>query len=90
MSLDLRSARPRVDLPIRLRFRQFLRGETWTLCRHGLRIVTIEPDTATLQAMGLNLMSARRIDEVEDHAYRHARRRLQAAARTGRPTESTA
>jgi NTE family protein len=89
MSLDLRSARPRVDLPIRLRFQQSLRGETWTLRRHGLRIVTIEPDTATLQAMGLNMMSARRIDEVEDHAYRHARRRLQAAAGTGGPTEPT-
>jgi NTE family protein len=89
MSLDLRSARPRVDLPIRLRFQQSLRGETWTLRRHGLRIVTIEPDTATLQAMGLNMMSARRIDEVEDPAYRHARRRLQAAAGTGRPTEPT-
>lgn len=90
MSVDPRSARPRVDLPIRLRFQQFLRGETWTLRRPGLRIVTIEPDTATLQAMGLNMMSARRIDEVEDHAHRHARRRLQAAALTGRPTEPTA
>jgi NTE family protein len=86
MSVDVRSARPRVDLPIRLRFQQFLRGETWTLRRHGLRIVTIEPDTATLQAMGLNMMSARRLDEVEDHAHQHARRRLQAAALTGRPT----
>jgi hypothetical protein len=90
MSVDVRSVRPRVDLPIRLRFQQFLRGETWTLRRHGLRIVTIEPDTATLQAMGLNMMSARRIDEVEDHAYQHARRRLQAAALSGRPTEPTA
>jgi NTE family protein len=89
MSVDVRSARPRVDLPIRLRFQQFLRGETWTLRRHGLAIVTIEPDTATLQAMGLNMMSARRIDEVEDHAYRHARRRLQAAASIDRPTEPT-
>ena len=89
MSADVRSARPRVDLPIRLRFRQFLRGETWTLRRHGLRIVTIEPDATTLQAMGLNMMSARRVDEVEAHAYRHARRRLQAAARAGRPTEPT-
>jgi NTE family protein len=87
MSVDVRLARPRVDLPIRLRFRQLLRGETWTLHRHGLRIVTIEPDTATLQAMGLNLMRARRIEEVEAHAYRHARRRLQAAARTSRPAE---
>jgi hypothetical protein len=87
MSVDLRSARPGVDLPIRLRFRQLLRGETWTLRRHGLRIVTIEPDTATLQAVGLNLLSARRIEEVEAHAYWHARRRLQAAARTSRTAE---
>jgi NTE family protein len=92
MSVDVRSARPRIDLPIRLRFQQFLRGETWTLRRHGLRIVTIEPDTATLQAMGLNMMSARRIDEIEDHAYQHACRRLQAAVSTTRdwPTEPTA
>ncbi len=90
MSVDVRSARPRVDLPIRLRFQQFLRGETWTLRRHGLRIVTIEPDSATLRAMGLNMMSGRRIDEVEDHACQHARRRLQAAAPTDRTTEPTA
>lgn len=83
---------PRIDLPIRLRFQQFLRGETWTLRRHGLRIVTIEPDITTLQAMGLNMMSARRIDKVEDHAYQHARRRLQAVPSTtrDRPTEPTA
>jgi NTE family protein len=89
MSVDVRSVRPRVDLPVRLRFRQLLRGETWTLRRHGVRIVTIEPDSATLQAMGLNLMSARRIDEVEGHAYRHARGRLQAAAGAGMPTGPT-
>jgi NTE family protein len=90
MSVDVRSARPRVDLPVRLRFQQFLRGETWTLRRQGLRIVTIEPDAATLEAMGLNMMSARSVNEVEGHAYQHARRRLQAAARTDRPTEPTA
>jgi NTE family protein len=92
LSVDVRSARPRVDLPIRLRFQQFLRGETWTLRRRGLRIVTIEPDITTLQAMGLNMMSARRIDEVEEHAYQHARRRLQAVPSTtrDRPTEPTA
>lgn len=92
LSVDVRSARPRVDLPIRLRFQQFLRGETWTLRRRGLRIVTIEPDITTLQAMGLNMMSARRIDKVEDHAYQHARRRLQAVPSTTRdkPTEPTA
>jgi hypothetical protein len=30
-----------------------------------------------LRAMGLNMMNAHRIDEVEDHAYQHAHRRLQ-------------
>jgi NTE family protein len=80
MSVDLGSARARADLPIRLRFRQFLRGEMWTLRRQGLRIVTIEPDGPTLQAMGLNMMSARRVDQIEEHAYTHARRRLRALA----------
>jgi NTE family protein len=80
MSVDLRSAGARVDLPVRLRFRQLLRGETWTLRRRGLRIVTIEPDGPTLRAMGLNMMSARGIDEIEEHAHAHARRRLRQIA----------
>jgi NTE family protein len=76
MSVDLRAAGARIDLPIRLRFRQFLRGEAWTLRRRGLRIVTIEPDDSTLRVMGLNMMSARGLDEIQELAYAHARRRL--------------
>jgi hypothetical protein len=39
-------------------------------------VLTIEPDRAVLRAMGLNLMSARHSDEVEERAYELARRRL--------------
>jgi NTE family protein len=80
MSVDLRSARARVDLPIRLRFQHLLREETWVLRRRGLRIVTVEPDAPTLRAMGLNMMSARDLDEVEDRAHAHAHGRLRAVA----------
>ncbi|HZD01414.1 MAG TPA: patatin-like phospholipase family protein [Actinomycetes bacterium] len=78
MSVDLRTARLRVDLPIRLRFQHLLRQETWVLRRRGLRIVRIEPDAPTLEAMGLNMMSARNVDDIEDCAYLHACRRLRA------------
>jgi hypothetical protein len=83
MSVDLGAARARVDLPLRLRFRQFLRGETWTLRRHGLRIVTIEPDAAVLEAMGLNPMRPRHAGEIEARAWAHARRRLETLAPPG-------
>jgi NTE family protein len=88
MSVDLRTARARVDLPIRLRFQHQLRGETWVLRRRGLRLLTVEPDTATLQAMGLNMMSARNLDEIEELAHAHARRRLRAL--TSRPSQEPA
>lgn len=80
MSVDLRFVRPRLDLPVRLRFQQSLRGEVWALQRHQVRVVTIEPDADTLRATRLNMMSAHRIDEIEEHAYAHARRRLAAVA----------
>lgn len=76
MSVELRSVRPRLDLPMRLRFHQFLRGEVWALRRGRARVVTIEPDSATLAVMGLNMMSGRHVDEVEERAYAHARRVL--------------
>jgi hypothetical protein len=49
----------------------------------------IEPDAAVLETMGFNLMSGRRIDEVEKRAYELARRRLgQApAVRRSRPID---
>ena len=66
----------RVDLPPRLLFRRYLRNEIWTLTRRGTRVITLEPDRPVLQAMGLNMMSGRRSDEVEERAYELARRRL--------------
>jgi hypothetical protein len=92
MSVDVRSARPASTC------RSACGSSSSSAGRHGrcvataYGIVTIEPDTATLQAMGLNMMSARRIDEIEDHTYQHACRRRQAAVSTTRdwPTEPTA
>jgi NTE family protein len=83
MSVDPRAAGPRLDLPARLRFHRFLRAEVWALRRPGLRIVTVEPDRATLRGMGLTMMRSRGSAEVQEPAYTHARRLLRAAVPTG-------
>ncbi|GIJ48133.1 hypothetical protein Val02_50190 [Virgisporangium aliadipatigenens] len=72
------------DLPIRLWFRHLLRQELWTLRRPGLRLGTVEPDRATLRAMGLNVMRAHRLDRIEAAAYALARRRLTETPGPGR------
>lgn len=76
MSVDLRSAHAAVDLPLRLWCRHILRAELWVLRRHGMRVVTIEPDRPTIRATGLNMLRGHRLDEIEEHSYEHARRRL--------------
>jgi NTE family protein len=76
MSVDPRSAGPRVDLPVRLLFHRYLRQEVWALRRRGDTVVMIEPDAAVLDTMGLNMMSGRRLDEIEERGYEVARRRL--------------
>ena len=76
--------RPRVDLPLRLLFHQYLREEVWALRRRGDTVVTIEPDEAVLGRTGLNMMDGRRIVEIEQHAYEVACRELR-RVRTGRP-----
>lgn len=76
MSAQLRSATPRVDLPLRLLFHGYLREEVWTLRRRGSRVVTVEPDRAVLAASELNPMKAHRVDDLEERAYELARRRL--------------
>lgn len=78
MSADLPAMRSRLDLPIRLRFRYFLRTEVWALRRRGLRVVTIEPDGPTLRAMGLRMLNTRNADEIERCGYAQACRRLAA------------
>jgi NTE family protein len=67
----------RLDLPLRLLFRRYLHNELWTLSRRGPRVVAIEPDRSVLEAMGLNMMNGRRLDDVEEAAYALARRRLE-------------
>ncbi len=87
MSVGSRRPAARVDAPFRLLFRRYLQHEVWTLRRRGTQVVTIEPDRAVLRAMGINMMSARHCDEVEDRAYELALGQLQRevfAAASGR------
>jgi NTE family protein len=77
MSVDPRASRLRLDLPIRLRFHRFLRTEVWALRRDDLRVVTVEPDQATVRAMG-SMLNSGNMPEIEGLAYAHARRRLEA------------
>jgi len=85
MSIDLQGARPRADLVVRLRFRQFLRSEVWALRQHGLRVVTVEPDRATLHAIGGRMLDAPRGAQIEQCAHAHARLRLARLGGTAGP-----
>ncbi len=76
MSMEPRQARARLDLPLRWLCHRYLRAEVWSLKRSGDRVVTIEPDAAVLGVMGVNMMSGRHADEVEERAYTLALRRL--------------
>jgi NTE family protein len=76
MSMRPRAIRTRLDVPPRLLFHRYLLAEVWALRRRGCTVLTIEPDAAVLKAMGLNLMSGRRIHEIEDRAYALAAARL--------------
>jgi hypothetical protein len=83
MSVDLRSVRGRLDLPLRLLFHGYLREEVWALRRRGTRVVTIEPDAAVLSAMGLNMMDGRNrrgIERPRTHGAAPAARRVHVAA----------
>ncbi len=76
MSVQLRAVRGRLDLPLRLMFTAYLREEAWVLRRHGVRVVTVEPDAAVLRVSGLNMMDGSQIHEVEERAYELGRHRL--------------
>lgn len=76
MSVDLRFVRAAMDLPLRLWCKHILHEELWVLRRRRVRVVTVEPDRDTIRATGLNMLRGHRLDEIEEHAYAHARRRL--------------
>ena len=80
MSVPVAGARPRIDLPMRLLFHGYLREEVWALRRRGTKVVTLEPDRAVLEVMGLNMMDGRHISEIEERAYDLARVRLRAVS----------
>jgi NTE family protein len=81
MSMQPRAMlRPRLDAGIRLVFHRYLTDEMWVLRRRNTRMVRIEPDSAALAAMGLNMMNGHRLDEVTESAYRLALRQLAGAA----------
>ncbi len=76
MSVQPRSVRGRLDLPLRLLFSAYLREEAWVLRRRRTTVVTVEPDAAVLAVSALNMMDGRGIADVEERAYELARRRL--------------
>ena len=65
MSVDLASARPTLDLPMRIGCRGYVRQETARQRRRGTTVMTFEPGGDLLAAMGLNPLHGARIDEIE-------------------------
>ena len=86
MSMQPRAVRrPRIDLPLRLLFHRYLREEVWALRRRGDAVVSIEPDAAVLELLGLNMMNGQRIVEIEQRAYDLACRKLSPMRHTAGP-----
>jgi NTE family protein len=77
MSLRPGSVRPTLDTPIRLRFHRYLNAELRRLRGNVAHTLTFEPDAEIAGLMGLNMLSARNIDEIEEQAYAAARGTLQ-------------
>ena len=80
MSVAVRSARPTLDLGVRLLARRYLQREVAALRRRDVHVECFEPGGSVLSVMGLNALSGARIDEIEQASYERAR-----AALTARP-----
>ena len=76
MSLRAGSLRPALDTPIRLRFHRYLNAELRRLRGNVMHTLTFEPDAEIAGLMGLNMLSARNIDEIEEQAFADAKRTL--------------
>jgi NTE family protein len=76
MSVDVRSVRPGISLPVRLNFSRYLRSEVRCLRGTARDVVTFEPGGSLVRLMGLNMMRFRDIDVVEELAYEQAGARL--------------
>jgi len=76
MSLRPGSLRPTLDTPIRLRFHRYLNAELRRLGGNVTHTLTFEPNAEIAGLMGLNMLSARNVDEIEEQSYADARRTL--------------
>jgi NTE family protein len=68
MSVAGYAPRATLDLSARLLWRRYLRTERRALERGGTLVLAIEPGGETLRAMGVNTLSATRVDRIEDLA----------------------
>jgi NTE family protein len=68
MSVARYAPRATLDLSARLLWRRYLRAERRALERAGTLVLAIEPGGETLRAMGVNTLSAARVDRIEDLA----------------------
>ena len=69
MSVAPRSTRLKLDLSARLLWHRYVLAEKRVLERGGTVVLPIEPGGDTLRALGLNTLSAARIDRIEDLAF---------------------
>jgi NTE family protein len=79
MSLRPSAARPTLDTPIRLRFHRYLNAELRRLHGNAAATLTFEPNAEVAGLMGLNMLSAQNIDEIEERTYADALRALRAS-----------
>jgi NTE family protein len=76
MSLRPGAVRPTLDTPIRLRFHRYLHAEIHRLRGNVSQTLSFEPNAEVAGLMGLNMLSARNIDEIEERAHADAMRTL--------------
>lgn len=76
MSLRPGAVRPTLDTPIRLRFHRYLNAELRRLRGNVEQTLTFEPNADVAGLMGLNMLSAHNIDEIEERAHADALRTL--------------
>ena len=69
MSVAPRSTRLKLDLSARLLWHRYVLAEKRSLERGGTVVLPIEPGGETLRALGLNTLSAARIDRIEELAF---------------------
>ena len=72
MSIDPRSARPTLDIGLRLFWHRQLKHEVRALRRRCAHVLTFEPGGKLLHVMGVNPLNAGRVDEVEQASYEQA------------------